>query len=100
MDERVGVNELDRSRCREDALGLEPNRAGRCEAENGPHTLAARQQGVAHGLRKAGSRFGVAELETFEIRIDELAQPVRIVAHAVTPRPRMPRGPRGRARST
>ena len=56
VDQRVGVDQLDRAGDRQEALGLGAERAGGGQREDRAHPLAAGEQRVAHRLLEAGGR--------------------------------------------
>src|SRR3954452_7515218 len=83
VDERVGVDELDRRREREHRFGIHADCAGGGKREHRPDPLAAREQRIAHRLLEPG-RFGVGgEAQLDEVALDRVAEVIGVTdAHA------------------
>ena len=80
VDERVGVDHLDRRRERQHVLGVAPERLGRGQGQHRPDALAARQQRVAHGLHQPRDARLVAEAQLLEVVVHPLLELDRIGA--------------------
>jgi hypothetical protein len=71
VDERVGVDELDRARQRQDRGRVDADRPGRRHREHRADALAPREQRVAHRLLEArGPRGGAGEAQAVEMALD------------------------------
>ncbi len=74
VDQRIGVDQLDRDRQRKHPLGVAAERRGGRERQHRPDPLAAREQRVAHRLiEPLGRRLG-RESQRLEIALDLGAQ--------------------------
>ena len=56
MDERVGMDQLERSRDRQEIGCLRAQRLGRRDRQDRPHPFASREQAVPHGLMHDGRK--------------------------------------------
>ena len=72
VDERERMDELQRSRRREDVLDVGTGRLSRCQADHGPHAFAARLEPVADRLGEVAELRH--ELQACEVLLDELPE--------------------------
>ena len=74
VDQRVGVDQLDRPRQRQHLLLLGPDRPGGRQREHGTDALPARQQRVAHRFLEPRSQGLAGKAHRLEVALDLLAQ--------------------------
>src|SRR5205807_578195 len=78
VDERVGVDQLDRGGEREEVVQFVPQGLGGGEREHRPDALAARQKGVAHRLVEPGRRGLAREAQAVQVCVDAVLQVDRV----------------------
>ena len=81
VDERIGVDQLDRRRGRQDGCRIGAGRARGRQAEHRAYPLATCQKRVPHRVGEPRRLRSVAELKPAEIVVDELPKLVRIISH-------------------
>ena len=98
VDQRVGVDELDRGRGGQHLDRIHARGARGGEAQHGPDPLAAGEQRVAHRLAEARGRGAIGEPQARPGNLDQLAQVVGVRSPRVSPRRSRPRETPGRSR--
>ena len=78
VDERIGVDHFERAGGREYGIGVAAERFCGGESEDGAHSLASGEEGVAHGAVDDGGLDGLGWDERFQCGLDALALPVQV----------------------
>ncbi len=78
VDQRIGVDQLERRRQRHRLLAREADRVRGRERQDGPDALAAGQQRVAHRLLQARCEGRLREADSLQIALHLLAQVLRV----------------------